>query len=97
VIMHALHGTNETHESNESNESNAPPQLSHPPRGGEMEEQREVTPGDVAQREGVEKATVIRWCREGKLRARRTPGGRWRIAVDAKTGRPLKPGWLRPQ
>lgn len=57
-------------------------------------EQREVHPGEVAQREDVSTATVIRWCREQRIACRRTVGGRWRVRVDAD-GVPLSGKALR--
>jgi putative resolvase len=38
---------------------------------------------EVADKFRVDPRTVLRWISEGKLRATRTPGGRWRIPASA--------------
>lgn len=40
---------------------------------------QEVSASEAARLMSVDKATVIRWIRVGKLRAWQTPGGHWRI------------------
>ncbi len=42
-------------------------------------EQREISATEAARRLSVDKATVIRWLRAGKMQGWRTPGGHWRI------------------
>jgi phage terminase Nu1 subunit (DNA packaging protein) len=58
---------------------------------------RWVTAKEVASATGVEVATVLRWCREGRVVSRRLPGtrGRLRIALDAQ-GFPVQAGAPTP-
>ena len=42
-----------------------------------------LTPSQVARRLGVSAETTRDWARTGKIRAVRTPGGRYRIPVEA--------------
>lgn len=44
-----------------------------------MTDQKPITPGKAAARLGVDRRTINNWCRDGKLKAFRTPGGHWRI------------------
>ena len=39
----------------------------------------EITAAEFARRTAVDKATVIRWLRAGKVKGWQTPGGHWRI------------------
>ena len=45
---------------------------------------------EVARVVGVDSATIRRWCEQGSVLARKTPGDEWRIEVDA-AGWPLEP------
>jgi excisionase family DNA binding protein len=45
--------------------------------------QRYVTSGQAAKHLGVSPATVSHWCQTGKIPALRTPGGHYRIPVEA--------------
>jgi putative resolvase len=38
-----------------------------------------MTPSEVAELVGYTHPTVLRWIRSGKLRARRSPGGTYRV------------------
>jgi excisionase family DNA binding protein len=40
---------------------------------------RVLSPGEAANRLGVDRRTINNWVRAGKLAAFRTPGGHWRI------------------
>lgn len=60
-----------------------------------MSEAKWLTPKAVAGQLDVDRATVIRWCRSGKLTHFTTPGGQYRIAqadldafIDASRVRP---------
>jgi excisionase family DNA binding protein len=39
----------------------------------------EITASEFARRAAVDKATVVRWLRAGKVNGWQTPGGHWRI------------------
>lgn len=41
----------------------------------------EVSAAEAGRRMSVDKATVIRWIRAGKLEGWQTPGGHWRIPL----------------
>jgi excisionase family DNA binding protein len=41
-----------------------------------------VTPEQLAPWWGVHRSTVIRWIKEGKLRCKRLPGGKYRIPIN---------------
>lgn len=47
-----------------------------------VERSRVFTPHEAAGVLGVSKQTVINWIKDGKIRAERTPGGHFRIAVE---------------
>lgn len=47
-----------------------------------VERSRVFTPQEAADMLGVSKQTIINWIRDGKIRAERTPGGHFRIAVE---------------
>lgn len=47
-----------------------------------VERSRVFTPQEAADMLGVSKQTVINWIKNGKIRAERTPGGHFRIAVE---------------
>jgi excisionase family DNA binding protein len=44
-----------------------------------MTERHEISAREAARHLSVDKATVIRWIRAGKLAGWQTPGGHWRI------------------
>lgn len=41
-----------------------------------------LNPNEAARRLGVDRATVIKWIRQGHLPAYKTPGGQYRIHAD---------------
>ena len=41
-----------------------------------------ISTTEAAQRFGVDAATIRRWATDGKIPARKTPGGVWRIIWD---------------
>lgn len=45
-------------------------------------QKRLVSCSEIAARYDVDKGTVRRWCREGRVLAEVTPGGCWRVRVD---------------
>jgi len=47
-----------------------------------MGEKRFYTTFEVAKMLGVSTLTVWRWCKQGKVRAWRTPGGHYRIPCE---------------
>lgn len=48
-------------------------------------EQTWLTPEEAAKEHGVSAITARRWAREGRVTAKRTPGGQWRILSTTTT------------
>jgi len=48
----------------------------------EPEDDPDLSTGAVAQLLGVDRRTVTGWCIAGRVTARRTPGGHWRIPAS---------------
>ena len=48
-----------------------------------------LTVTQFASEVGVNRRTVLRWIREGRINAERTPGGHWRVPERDLTGRDL--------
>lgn len=51
-------------------------------RNPDPKQQRYASSAYVANRCGVTKKTVVRWCERGDVLFKQTPGGDYRIAVD---------------
>lgn len=47
-----------------------------------VERSEDFSPQEAADMLGVSKQTIINWIKDGKIRAERTPGGHFRIAVE---------------
>jgi excisionase family DNA binding protein len=47
--------------------------------GPAAQRRSETSAAEAARRLGLHKATIARACQAGKLQARRTPGGHWRV------------------
>lgn len=50
-----------------------------------------LMPGEVAVYFRVDPKTVTRWCASGRLGAKKTPGGQWRIPASQIRQEPGKP------
>ena len=51
-----------------------------------MTGKRLISAAEAARQLGVDKATVARWCQQGKIPAVRTLGGHWRIRATVVHG-----------
>jgi len=48
-----------------------------------LQQKPTLTTGQYAQHVGVSSKTIRQWCREGKLKSTRTPGGHNRFSLDS--------------
>jgi len=53
-------------------------------------EQQHYTPDEVAAAYRVKRQTVATWCREGRIKAFKTPAGRWLIVATEEVRRTIE-------